>query len=353
MLLALMPALLDGSRHEKLLFCLPAANQRLRAALEALGSPRLHIRPWRFTKRRGEPYLVPLRRRYAGAVRALAAAERPASILLVQGRIENLAVPMLALPRDLRLVSYVPMAHRLADMGRSGTVGDRVRRRLYRRPDLFVVPGPTVATQIAAAGGVAPVVVVPNVVDPPPPLPCSAARDVLGLPHDRTVALFLGRLEAGQKGLDLLLGAMRRAGAALRDHIFLFVGSGPEAAGLRRAAVDLALDIRQIEWTDRPDLYLSAADILLMPSRWEGVPLVMLEAMTYRVPMLASRIDIFTASLPPANLVDFATVDLAAAMARVLDPAGRNASDEAAAGVLRGRSLETSRALFAAAVAGR
>jgi glycosyltransferase involved in cell wall biosynthesis len=58
-----------------------------------------------------------------------------------------------------------------------------------------------------------------------------------------------------------------------------------------------------------------------MPSRWEGVPLVMLEAMTYGVPILASDIDVFRHYLPDANRIDFARDDLALAMERVIETA--------------------------------
>ncbi len=144
-LLDLLPAVLDGSRFDEVTFYVPGANHRLQAALAALAAPRLRIEIWPFTKRRAEPYLYPFRRLYARHVRRIVAREQPHTTLLVQGRIEHLAVPAMALSADERIVSYLPMAHRLTDMGRSGWLGDRIRRRLYRRPDLFIVPDSAVA----------------------------------------------------------------------------------------------------------------------------------------------------------------------------------------------------------------
>lgn len=350
-LLDLLPAALDGATFDELAFYVPEANRRLQDALAALGSPRLRVETWPFEKRRAEPYLHPFRRRYAAAVRAIVAREAPRLMLLVQGRIEHLAVPARVLPRDLPVASFLPMAHRLTDMGRSGAIGDRVRRRLYRRPDLFIVPDPAVAAQVAAAGGTAPVRVAANVVAPVT-AGRAEARAALDLPVDAQVALFLGRLDTGQKGVDLLLAAIARDAEALAGTTFLFVGDGPAAPDVAAAkAAHPAIDIRHIGWSDRPDLAIAAADVLLMPSRWEGLPLAMLEAMTARVPLLASPIDVFAAYLPPANLADFAAVRLSQAIALATAPEARAVYDARAAQVLAPRTLAASRAAFAAALA--
>lgn len=99
-LLDLLPAVLDGRRFDEVAFYVPVANARLQSALAALAAPRLRVETWPFTKRRAEPYLYPFRRDYARAVRAIARRERPHTTLLVQGRIEHLAVPAMALPAD-------------------------------------------------------------------------------------------------------------------------------------------------------------------------------------------------------------------------------------------------------------
>jgi glycosyltransferase involved in cell wall biosynthesis len=241
---------------------------------------------------------------------------RPTATLLLQGRIENCVVPLLAAPPGSFVVSYVPMAHRMVDIGRSAIPGDWVRRRLYRRPDRFIVPGPAIVGQVRAAGGRSPVVVADNVVASPPRPDRGSARAALRLDPAAHVALFLGRLDTRQKGLDTLVQTIRHQADALSGWTFLFVGSGNGEEACRQLAGDLAgrIDIRSLSWTDSPHAMLAAADLMLMPSRWEGVPLVMLEAMTYGVPILASDIDVFRDYLPEANRIDFARADLAQAM---------------------------------------
>jgi glycosyltransferase involved in cell wall biosynthesis len=319
MFLRFLPALVDSGRFDRIVMRHPAGNAKLAERMAPFASDRFEIRGWGHVKQRAEPYMAGFRRHYARAVRSLIAAERPAATLLLQGRIENCAVPMLAAPRDAFLVSYVPMAHRMIDIGRRAMPGDWVRRRLYGRPDRFIVPGQAVIGQIAAAGGRAPVVVADNVVDPPPRADPRAARRALGLPEIGRIALFLGRLDVQQKGLDTLLAAIERQAERLHCWTFLFVGEGEgeEACAALKARVAGRLDIRCIPWTDKPHEALSAADAMLMPSRWEGVPLVMLEAMTYGLPILASDIDVFRDYLPERNRIDFATADLADALSGV------------------------------------
>ena len=319
MFLQLLPALLDDDRRFAVTVRFPAENQRFRAGLEPFdGALRLAELP--FVKGRGEPYMRHLRWRYRDTVRRIVADEGPDTVLLLQGRIENLAVPMSVIPRNVRLVSYLPMAHRLSEMGRAA-IGDRFRRALYGRPDHFIVPSEAVAAQVKAAGGRAPVTVAHNVVAPPPRSSRAEARRMLDLPETQRIALLPGRLENAQKGIDRLLAAIDRATPdRLGDWSFVFVGDGPARPQIEQHATRARGRFRIVPWTDRPDLFLSAADILLMPSRWEGVPLTMLEAMRYGLPILASDIDVFRLYLPPSHIADFDRIDLGETLDRLVQP---------------------------------
>ena len=68
------------------------------------------------------------------------------------------------------------------------------------------------------------------------------------------------------------------------------VGDGPDRDRLHAQSVDLAGEDR-IEWqetTDDPESVLSGADLLVVPSRTEGLPLVIAEAQAYEVPVVAT-----------------------------------------------------------------
>ena len=319
MFLRIFHRMLARNMFERVRFHLPWENHRLRDALEALEAPALDIAPWSFQKGSGEPYCAGFRFAYRRAVQASVRSFQPNVALLIQGRIENCAVPMLTLPSQLKLVSYLPMAHRMREMSRSGLIGDRVRRRLYRRPDRFIVPSRAVAEQVGRAGGQCQSVVIENVVKPPPRANRDTARAALQLPANRRIAVFVGRLDVRQKGLDTLASAMRREAAELRHWTFLFVGEG-EGSALVEALSQIGLDVRITGWTDQPHAYIAAADVLLMPSRWEGVPLVMLEAMTYGVPLLTSTLDVFQDYLPAESLIDYDSGSMADALERLTQP---------------------------------
>jgi glycosyltransferase involved in cell wall biosynthesis len=102
----------------------------------------------------------------------------------------------------------------------------------------------------------------------------AAARATLGLP-DGPVVVCVGRLTE-QKGQDVLL----RAWASIRDRVpdahLALVGEGP----LRDALAGLAgPGVALVGGRDDVPLWMAAADVIALPSRWEGMSLTMLEAM--------------------------------------------------------------------------
>jgi glycosyltransferase involved in cell wall biosynthesis len=92
--------------------------------------------------------------------------------------------------------------------------------------------------------------------------------------------LALGRLDY-QKGFDVLLRAFAQVRATRPDWRLAIVGDGPERLRLRSLAAELELD-EAIEWVGaiaNPFPFYRWADLVLVPSRFEGFPNVPLEAM--------------------------------------------------------------------------
>lgn len=111
-------------------------------------------------------------------------------------------------------------------------------------------------------------------------------RDMTGGSRE-AVVLLPARLTA-QKGQSVLL---RAAPAIARAH-FVFAGDGPDRAGLAALASQLGLDDRVTFLGYRQDVQklIAAADLVVLPSLYEGLPLVILEAMAGAKPVVASRI---------------------------------------------------------------
>ncbi len=129
--------------------------------------------------------------------------------------------------------------------------------------------------------------------------PCAA--ESLGLVPGRRAIAVVGRLEA-QKGLDGLIALLPRILEGLPTHDLLFVGTGPDRAALARQAADLGL-IARVHFlgfrTNVPEI-LAASDVLVLPSRWEGMPNVVLEAMAARKPVVAYDVEGVAEALGPA-----------------------------------------------------
>jgi glycosyltransferase involved in cell wall biosynthesis len=117
-------------------------------------------------------------------------------------------------------------------------------------------------------------------------------RQEWGIAEDDVVAITIGRLDH-EKGYDLLLDALpqlRGSSCWSRLHL-VWVGGGPLLPRATHLARLVAGD-RVFLLGERHDVadLLDAADLLVHPSRCEGLPLVVLEAMAKGLPVLATSV---------------------------------------------------------------
>ena len=115
------------------------------------------------------------------------------------------------------------------------------------------------------------------------------ARTDLGLPADSPVLCYVGRLSAA-KALPDLLAAFASVAGAKRDALLVIAGDGP-LAPMVRATVRRAGSggrVRLTGWLDDPRPLYAAADCLVLSSRVEGMPGVVLEAMASGLPVVST-----------------------------------------------------------------
>jgi glycosyltransferase involved in cell wall biosynthesis len=158
-------------------------------------------------------------------------------------------------------------------------------RLLYPRADAVIATSQRMATELAAVG-VAPdrTHVVAN------PLDVEALRravlDVHREDGPGRRLLAVGRLDAA-KGFDLLPGLL----AALdpQDRLRI-IGDGPERARIADAARlhGVSARLTLAGWDARPGAWMAGADALLVPSRYEGMPNVVLESLALGTPVIAT-----------------------------------------------------------------
>jgi glycosyltransferase involved in cell wall biosynthesis len=118
------------------------------------------------------------------------------------------------------------------------------------------------------------------------------ARKAWGIPADAFVIGGVGRL-VPQKNFDLFLEVAALVAASRPEVLFVIAGTGPLEGELKGKAVRLGLSDRVRflgHVANRTGLY-HALDVLMMPSEFEGTPMVLLEAMASGLPIIASAVD--------------------------------------------------------------
>ncbi len=114
----------------------------------------------------------------------------------------------------------------------------------------------------------------------------AAARRELGLAADDRVLLYLGALSE-EKNVGLAI----RAVAALEGVRLLVAGDGPERGELERLADGVSPDrVSFLGRTDEPERLYRAADLVVLPSRTEGMPAVLIEAALCGLPVVATDV---------------------------------------------------------------
>jgi len=117
-----------------------------------------------------------------------------------------------------------------------------------------------------------------------------ASRASLRVPEGVPLLSVLGLLHVA-KGQDLALRALARpelAGAHL-----LLAGIGDRRSELEELARALGVAERAhfLGWRDDAPALVAASDVVLLPSRWEGLPYIVLESMAGGRPVVATRVD--------------------------------------------------------------
>ena len=261
-------------------------------------------------RRRGWPVHVACS---AGGVRArdLADAGVPVSVLLdelvkhrVSGRYER---ALRRLVGELRpavvhahlFASAAAVAHAVRDLAvplvvtehTEGPWRDRRARAVsglvYRQADHVVALSSAIRDQLVTDHGVAPERVEVQ-------LPTTSALPAAGstppAPGHPVVGL-IGRL-VPEKGVDVFLRAAALVSGVVPQAAFLVVGDGPLRPDLEHRAAVLGLSGTVTFTGYRSDAtrLLAGLDVLAVPSRSDGSPLVVCEAMAAGVPVVASRV---------------------------------------------------------------
>jgi len=119
----------------------------------------------------------------------------------------------------------------------------------------------------------------------------SALMNQIGLTADERILMTAGRLHR-QKGYDLLLQALSVVQQSFSGVKLLILGEGEEEKSLKKLAHSLEISEKVLFLGLRSDVdrLLQCSELFVLPSRWEGFPNVLLEAMAAGKPVVATAV---------------------------------------------------------------
>jgi glycosyltransferase involved in cell wall biosynthesis len=160
---------------------------------------------------------------------------------------------------------------------------DRMSRRLYRYADLVTANTQSALRSMTSFVEPRKMAFVPNPLAPP-----NGHGDARSLP-DSPCVLIVGRL-VWDKAHDVLLDAFALLGDELREWRLAVVGDGRLKGTLQKQAEGLGIAGR-VDWygvVSDPHAFYRAASVFVLPSRVEGMPNALLEAMSCGLPVVVS-----------------------------------------------------------------
>ena len=164
-------------------------------------------------------------------------------------------------------------------------------RRMLARASILVALTEHERDQLRAFGATGRCVVIPNGVEPPErPVDGNVFRRQIRVDIETPLAVYVGRIDMHRKGLDMLLEGIA---AAAEWHLVLI---GAEERGdlstlrahIKRLGIGTRVTIVGV--LDEPEVNqaLAAARVFTLLSRWEGLPMALLEALSHGIPALVS-----------------------------------------------------------------
>lgn len=220
----------------------------------------------------------------------------PDVVVIIQGSIEVSSLGLVSSSRGgFKTISYIPNAYKLSFVGlRFGALRDIFNNLLFKIPCGYITVSRSMKDIMVRRGVKKEIIVVNNGIDVER---CTdkgnrLLRHEIGLGEQDYVVAIIGRIYFKSKGHDLFINAMASYIDKLQGIKLLVVGDGQDREHLRHMVISKGLDsyVRFIPWSNDLSNIYAMIDMVIMPSRNEGLPLVLLEAMCHGLPIIASNL---------------------------------------------------------------
>lgn len=234
------------------------------------------------------------------------------AILLVQGSIElGCGFLLVSKLTGIKVSSYIPFAHSYKELNRKyAFIRDLAASVMYRMTNNYITISDFAKNQIIDKNKRAKVGICENYISEIP-------ADYECLLNEKRFDVFnifvVGRVVFSHKCQDILMAGISGLDEKLTKKITLHVvGNGPDLDSLKMMACRYNhVNVIFHGWVEEWWKLKPNPDLLVIPSRFEGVPLVMLEAMVRKIPIIASATDGMNDYLNEyalfENLTDFKT----------------------------------------------
>ncbi len=189
-------------------------------------------------------------------------------------------------------IKWITVIHGHTTENRKMALYYRIELQLAKQADLIVTVSKEMQIRLIKQGLPANrTIVIHNALDPGQFLEKSTpvTRETFGVTHDEKLIGVIGRLSP-EKGQDVLLEALRTLDTVSLQIKVLFIGEGPTEGRLRELSAQYNLEDRVIftGYQEHIAGYYPLLDAIVLPSRSEGLPNVALEALHFRIPIVAT-----------------------------------------------------------------
>jgi glycosyltransferase involved in cell wall biosynthesis len=204
---------------------------------------------------------------------------------------------------------------------RLGQIRNLMAARLIRRFDRIINVSQAAAQEMAESYGIHATQVIQPATEMLQPLPLEADRAGLrqeqGLPN-RFLLGMVGRVRIHHKGHDVALRVIQGLLAEGYASHLVVIGDGPDLEALRATADRKAIRdaVTFLGWRNDIQDLLPLLDVVLMPSRYEGLPQVAVQAVSANIPVVGYAVGGLTELLPSGFAIPYgAEEQLTAAVA--------------------------------------
>lgn len=218
------------------------------------------------------------------------------SVVLVQGDIEIGSIYLKAGNIEKKsITSYIPYAHSASKLDKKfSIIRDFFIKRLYSYNNKYITIYEGCENDIKKMNGSADIHIIRNKVRDLAVFK-KMRKDYLLNRENKIYKIFLvGRVSFNQKGHDRFVSVLSMLDSKYIDKIEInFLGDGDDLNKLKKLVNEKIpyISVVFLGWLKEPWEKAFMADMVVIPSRFEGVPLVMLEALNLNIDILASDID--------------------------------------------------------------